>query len=109
MAQFTTISRNFAFLRLLYGTTDALVEKLQGIVNSNQISRYATADAIPDETIIGVIERMLTLPPGWVLRDNRAFTQLDATDHALVTSVLACNPSAKRSLQALLTSLREET
>ena len=109
MALFTIISKNFQFLRLLYGTHSALAEKLRGVLSSNNLSKYAAADVVPDDVTISVIERTLKLPPGWVSRDNRAFMQLDAHDYELVASVLACSPAVKRSLQALLTSLREET
>ena len=107
MSLFTTSSKNIDFLRLLFGTHDALAEKLKEVLNSSQLSKFATAEAVPDDATISAIERSLKLPPGWVLRDNRAFTQLDALDYELVASVLACKPSMKRSLQALITCLHE--
>ncbi len=108
MALFTTFSKNIDFLRLLFGSHEALAKRLTGILNSNQLSKYATADAVPDAATISSVEQCLKLPPGWALRDNRAFAMLGAQDYELVSSVLTCKPAVKRSLQALLTSLREE-
>ncbi len=107
MAVFTELSRNINFLRHSSGTHNGLAAQLKGVLNSNQLSRYANAESVPDDATLNAIETKLNLPQGWCRRDNLAFTQLDEIDHKLVTLLLASKLSTRVALAALLQSIRE--
>lgn len=104
----TKISKNLDFLRWKFGTHEALAERLKGIVNWNQLSKYATAGTVTETGTIRAIESRLKLPVGWCERDNFAFTELSVEDHELVSAVLKCTPATKAALQELLRAMRAE-
>ena len=98
---------NINFLRWKYKTHEALTEKLQGIVNWNDLSKFALGDKPIPKSVAKEIESRLGLPEGWLERENLALITLPNKDHALVTNLLSAKPKVREAIGMLLHGLDE--
>ena len=107
MEKLTTISTNVDFLRWKYGTHKALASRLKAIVNWKELSDYALGNAELGSGRAASIEMTLSLPSGWIQRDNISLTELSVEDYELVSSVLSSSPQVKSALLGLLKAVHD--
>ena len=91
---------NFSLLRWIYGTHEALVEKVGGTSAWKKLSAYVLGNDIPASYERQSIEQKLNLPSGWTSRKNKALLKLSEEDFALVELVLRLDTKTKKALKA---------
>jgi len=91
----------------MYGTHEALVEKVGGSSAWKKLSDYVLGHATPTQYERGSIEEKLSLPKGWTSRNNNALLSLSSEDFALVESVLRLDAKTKRALKAFAVAASE--
>ena len=104
-----TPATNLDFLRWKHGTHEALSKKLDGIVNWNELSKFALGDKLIPKSRSRAIELRLELPDGWLDRDNLEFSALSKDDHALVAKLLSAPTGVKGAIHELLVAIANET
>ena len=104
-----TSATNLDFLRWKHGTHEALSRKLDGIVNWNELSKFALGDKLIPKSRSRAIELRLELPDGWLDRDNLEFSALSKDDHALVAKLLSTPTGVKSAIHELLVAIANET
>lgn len=102
-------ARNLDFLRWKHGTHEALSKQLEGVLNWKELSDFALGQKPIPKYRANSIEERLSLPVGWLSRDNLSLVDLSATEHELVTQVLAASPKVKVALAQLLAAIGDET
>lgn len=99
----TTIrSTNLDLLRHLnYGHKNT-AKKLAGLTNENYISQMATGEREISDHDARSIEALLSLPAGWIDRDNIAMLNMGSADFELCTSLTRHSQHAKEALLMFL-------
>jgi hypothetical protein len=100
---------NLDYLRWKYGTHEALSKKLEGVLNWNDLSKYSLGDKPIPKSRARAIESRLSLPNGWLDRENISLTTLTEDDYLLVTKLLLTSPKIKQSIGSLLSAITEKT
>jgi hypothetical protein len=100
-------SRNLDFLRWKYGTHEALQKELDGILNWNELSEYALGKKQMSPYRISTIEERLSLPKGWIERDNLSLLEISETDFALFKKIKESKQGVKEALIQLISSISE--
>lgn len=83
-------------------------KKLASVIsNAAYLSKMATGDMEISDRKARSIEKELSLPIGWMDRDNVAVLRTSAEDMAVLTSLSHLNPQVKLKLASFLSSLSE--
>ncbi|TNC80196.1 MAG: hypothetical protein C9356_14815 [Oleiphilus sp.] len=103
----TIRSINLDLIRWLKGGQKPTAEKLAHVLNANYVSKMATGDKpISDETA-REIERSLSLPNGWLDRDNEQIIRMANPDYELLVSIRDKSEAAKKSLARFINDLQK--
>lgn len=101
----TTRSANLDLLRHLNFGHKNTAKKLSSLTNENYISQMVTGDREISDHDARSIERLLSLPTGWMDRDNLAMLRLDRVDFDLCASLTRHSQPAKEALLTLLSAI----
>jgi len=80
-------------------------KKLSIVTNANYLSKMATGDMEIGDQEARTIEKTLTLPVGWLDRDNIAMLNLSATEFELHQLVIHLPNESRVALLGFLSSL----
>lgn len=104
----TIRSINLDLIRWLnYGHKNT-TEKLSSLTNKNYISQMATGDMEISDHDARIIEQLLSLPDGWMDRDNILMLSMSKVDFNIYSYLITKSQSAKDGLLAFLESLSHE-
>lgn len=98
----TTRSENLDLLRHLNGTHERAASKLSALTNPAYISQMATGEREITNYDARQIEKLLSLPEGWMDRDNHAMLGMSKVDYEIYASVKGRPDAAKAGLLAFL-------
>lgn len=104
----TTRSTNLDLIRWLNYGHEKTAEKLAGLTNANYLSKMATGDMAIGDHEAREIERILTLPVGWMDRDNTAMLAMTPTEFELYQLVKQYPDETKVALVGFLASMKAQ-
>ncbi|MDP1682979.1 MAG: hypothetical protein Q8L39_14555 [Burkholderiales bacterium] len=104
-AMLTTIrSKNLDLIRWLNFGHKNTAKKLSSLTNENYISKMATGDMAISDYDARQIEKILSLPDGWMDRDNIALLSMSDVDFKINTRLSSQPQTAKDGLLIFLES-----
>ena len=103
----TTRSTNLDLIRWLNAYHKTTAKKLAAVItNDNYLSQMANGERPIDDGIARKIEKTLTLPVGWMDRDNLALLKMAPSEFDLYRMVARYPDETKLALASFLSSLQ---
>lgn len=100
----TTRSENLDLIRHLNGTHERTASKLSALTNPAYISQMATGEREITDYDARQIERLLSLPDGWMDRDHMTMFGMSKVDYDIYACVQVRPDVAKAGLLAFLSA-----
>ena len=91
-------SNNLNLIRWLHNGHNNTAKILSSLINSNLLSQIATNKKDMPDDLARRIEKELSLPNGWMDRDNKSAILMGHTDFNLYFKTKNLPPAAKNSL-----------
>lgn len=104
----TIRSTNLDLIRWLNHGHKNTAKKLSSLTNENYISQMATGDMEISEHDARRIEQILSLPDGWMDRDNIPMLSMSKVDFKIYSHISSQSQTAKDGLLAFLESSSSE-
>lgn len=104
----TIRSRNLDLIRWLNHGHKNTAKKLSSLTNENYISQMATGDMEISDHNARQIEKTLSLPDGWMDRDNVSILSMSKVDFKIYSHLNSQSQIAKDGLLAFLESSSNE-
>jgi hypothetical protein len=108
MIEYTTISRNFMYLRtVFFGTHKNALARMKPCITSGQLTSYCLANEEPSPIKMRALEAHLDLPLGWLERDIQALSKMPTDEFSLVHLLLNQSTSKKEAIRTLLSGTQD--
>lgn len=97
-------AKNLDLIRWINGGQENTAAKLSDVTNYNYISKMATGDMEISDNQARKIERIMSLPNGWMDRENLSMLLMKEADFKIYTRIKEKTETAKNGLLAFLES-----